>query len=293
MTNIAIFGKVLADDTVVYLQSLVDRLEKESCRMVVFQSFYQIIRDRIRFKQEPITFTRQEEIRDKIKFLLSIGGDGTLLDTATLVGNSGIPILGINTGKLGFLSAISKEEILPSIDDILSGHYTLDQRTLLRLVEPANLFTPHNYALNELTIYKKAPRSMLTISAYINDEFLNSYWADGLIISTPTGSTAYSLSCTGPILTPQSANFVITPIASHNLTVRPLVIPDDAIIRIHVEGRDPHYYITLDSRIQSLDKPVEIIIQKEDFKINLLQMEQKGFLKTIREKLKWGLDIRN
>jgi NAD+ kinase len=247
----------------------------------------------VTFRKDPILFSSQETIKGKADFLFSIGGDGTLLDTITMVGDSGIPIIGINMGRMGFLSSIAKSEILPALDEIMDNMYTIDQRTLLRLETPNHLFGEFNYALNDVTVYKTTSISLLTIKTYINNEFLNTYWADGLIVATPTGSTAYSLSCTGPILTPDSANFVITPIASHNLTVRPIVIPDNSQISLLVESRQSECFVGLDSRIEKIDSTIRLDISKENFKINLLRLSNKFFFKTIREKLKWGLDLRN
>jgi NAD+ kinase len=291
--NVALFGKSIVSNDVFYIQGLVDKLCSLEGRIYIHQHFYTIIRDQINFLKEPALFTFQKEIRDKIDYLFSIGGDGTLLDTITLVGDSGIPIIGINMGRLGFLSSISKDEILPAIDEILEHKFTLDQRTLLRLETPNHLFGEFNYAMNDVTVYKNTPISMLTIKTYINNEYLNTYWADGLIVATPTGSTAYSLSCTGPILAPDSSNFVITPIASHNLTVRPIVIPDHYRISLIIESRGIECCIGLDSRIEKTDNTIKLEICKEDFKINLLRRSNSNFFQTIREKLKWGLDIRN
>ena len=291
--NVALFGKTIANNDIQYVQSLVDRLGSLGGRVFVYDSFLKVLQEKINFPAQTVSFTTQADIRGSIDYLFSIGGDGTLLDTIPLVGDSGIPILGINMGRLGFLSSISKEEIIPAVEDIFEKKYFLDQRTLLRLESPESLFGANNYALNELTIYKNSPLSILTIHTYINNEFLNTYWADGLIVATPTGSTAYSLSCTGPIITPDSENFVITPIASHNLTVRPIVVPDKSTIKIVVEGRGIDCYAGLDSRNQKIANSVELVVRKEDFKINLLRTSNKNFFQTIREKLKWGLDIRN
>jgi len=291
--NVALYGKSFSPDDIVYFQGLIERLEATSEKLFIYEPFCRFLCERIHLTKEPVTFTRQSEIRDQVRFLYSVGGDGTLLDTITLVGNTGIPIVGVNLGRLGFLSSISKEEIVTAIDEILAGRYSLDQRTLLHLETTNGLFGEFNYALNDLTVFKRFPNSMLKIKTSINDEFLNTYWADGLIVATPTGSTAYSLSCTGPIITPHSGTFVITPIASHNLTVRPIVIPDDSNIRILVETRGADYSVSLDSRIENVGDSIELIIRKEDFSIYLLQMPGKNFFKTIREKLKWGLDIRN
>lgn len=291
--NVALFGKTISANDTFYLQEFIDRLSSLGGSVYIYRPFFDTIQETIRFDRQPIMFTVQQEIRDKVEYLFSIGGDGTLLNTITLVGDSGIPIIGINIGKLGFLSGISKEEILPALDDILKKKYQVDERTLLHLETNDRLFGEFNYALNDFTIYKSSPNSMLAIKMFINDEFLNTYWADGLIVATPTGSTAYSLSCTGPIITPDSENFVVTPIASHNLTVRPIVIPDTCIIRIMVESRNIECYIGLDSRIRKLEMPAELVIRKENFKINLIRMSGRNFFETIRAKLNWGLDIRN
>jgi len=291
--KVALFGKSISANDAPYLQEFIDRLWNLNGVVYIYEPFFLVIRENIRFDREPITFTTQNEIRDRVEYFFSIGGDGTLLDSIPLIGNSGIPVIGINMGRLGFLSGISKDQIIPALDDILGEKFTIDERTLLRLETKDPLFDEFNYALNDFTIYKSSPNSMLAIKTYVNDEFLNTYWADGLIVATPTGSTAYSLSCTGPILSPDSENFVITPIASHNLTVRPIVIPDTCTIRISVESRSVECYIGLDSRIRKLDVPVELVIKKEDFKVHLLRISGRNFFETIRAKLKWGLDIRN
>jgi NAD+ kinase len=210
-----------------------------------------------------------------------------------MVRDSGIPIMGINIGRLGFLSSISKDEILPAVDKVLSGDFQIDSRALIRLKQPGDLFGEMNYALNELSINRKDTTSLIVLHVYIDDMFLNSYWADGLIIATPTGSTAYSLSSGGPILAPGSENFVITPIAPHNLTVRPVVIPDKSKIRIIVEGREDQFLVSLDSRRAIIYSNFELIVEKTDFKVNMVQMKDRNFFMTIREKLKWGLDTRN
>lgn len=291
--NVALFGKSIVAADAPFIQGLLYKLGSLQGRIFIHSQFYSIIRELVTFQKEPVLFSNQAEIKGEADFLFSIGGDGTLLDTITLVGNSGIPIIGINMGRLGFLSSIAKDEILPAIDEIIEKKYSIDQRTLLKLETSNHLFGEFNYALNDLTVYKHTLISLLTIKTYINDEFLNTYWADGLIVATPTGSTAYSLSCTGPILTPDSANFVITPIASHNLTVRPIVIPDNSKISLIIESRGFECYVGLDSRIEKIDNTIRLDISKENFKINLLRLSNKFFFKTIREKLNWGLDIRN
>ncbi|MEI7724085.1 MAG: NAD kinase [Bacteroidota bacterium] len=291
--NIALFGKTATDAVLPFIQELVDVLYNLNGDTLIYQPFFESLGDKIIFRREPVKFTTQAEIENRVDFLFSIGGDGTILDAVGLVGNSGIPITGINLGRLGFLSSISKERIIPAINAIQTGHFQIEKRTLLRLDAPRNLFGLTNCALNDLTVYKPNVMSMLTIKTWINGEFLNAYWADGLIVATPTGSTAYSLSCTGPIITPDSETFLITPIASHNLTVRPIIIRDDSEIRIRVEGKNSEFIVSLDSHFEKVDNSVELIIRKADFKINLLRLSDKDFFQTIREKLNWGLDNRN
>lgn len=291
--NIALFGKTVNDTVLPFLQELVDALQELNGTTLIYQPFFENLGDRIIFKKEPVRFTVQSEIEQYADFLFSIGGDGTILDAVGIVGDSGIPITGINMGRLGFLSGIPKERIIPAIQAIQNGHYQIEKRTLLRLETPGHLFFPVNYALNELTVHKQNVMAMLTIRTWINGEFLNAYWADGLIVATPTGSTAYSMSCTGPIISPDSENFLITPIASHNLTVRPIIIRDDCEIRICVEGKNSEFLVSLDSRIEKIDQSVELTILKAPFKINLLRLTDKSFFQTIREKLNWGLDNRN
>ena len=229
-----------------------------------------------------------------IDMLLSIGGDGTMLDAVPLIGDSGIPMLGINMGRLGFLSSVAKDEIHQAIQQIVEGRYTIESRTLLELVAPQGVFHDKvNYALNEINIIRNPEHSLLAIKVFVNDVFLNTYWGDGILMATPTGSTAYSLSAGGPILTPDSHSFVITPIAAHNLTVRPIVIPDDSVVRIHVEGREKKFVFSMDSRVCALDTSVELVVRKADFCIHTVRMEGADFFSTIRNKLMWGKDNRN
>jgi NAD+ kinase len=225
--------------------------------------------------------------------MISLGGDGTLLDTVTLIRNSGIPVLGINYGRLGFLANIGKEEIADAIDAIAERKYVLDKRTLLHLEANMPLFGQTPYALNDFSIYKKENSPMIKIYTYLNGEFLNTYWADGLIVATPTGSTGYSLSCGGPVVFPDSSSFVITPIAPHNLNIRPIVVPDNNIISFEVESRTDDFICSLDSRRVTTGKEVQIAVKKESFDIRLIRMNENNFLQTLREKLSWGLDKRN
>lgn len=291
--KIALFGKTFADELFYYFQQLVEILDRHDVQVIIHQPFYEFVRNRIRFDKEPQTFIAHHELPGNADFMFSIGGDGTMLDAITLIRDSGIPLMGINLGRMGFLSSISKDEINQAVTALLKGEYTLEKRSMLCVETPEHLFGEINYALNELTVNKKDTGSMILVHVYIDNILLNSYWADGLIIATPTGSTAYSLSCNGPIITPDSENFVITPIATHNLTVRPVVIPDKSVIRLKVEGRMSQYLVGLDSRSAIIDSSTEIVIRKETFSINLVQRLNDNFFTTIRQKLMWGRDVRN
>ncbi len=291
--RIAIFGKRVSDKNLIYLKQLIQKLESNNAVLSIYEPYYEYVKDLVDFKSELVLFKSHEELVGKTDFLFSIGGDGTLLDTATLVRDSGIPIMGINLGRLGFLSSISRNEIDDAIDAIYKEKYDLDNRTLLRLKTDDSLFGNLNFALNDMTIIRKNTASLIVIHIWVDDVFVCTYWADGIVIATPTGSTAYSLSSGGPILTPGSENFVITPIAAHNLTIRPIVISDKSKIRIKVEGREEQYLVSLDSRFEAFSPSVELLVEKEEFKINLVQIANKTFFNTIRDKLKWGQDVRN
>lgn len=290
---IAIFGKEVSSENLKYVQRVIDKLVNKQCHLIIYRPFFEQYNGQVDFPPDIEFYEDYKGVVGKADFFFSIGGDGTVLESLTMVRDSGIPVMGINIGRLGFLSSISKDEILPAVDKVLAGDYQLDSRALIRLVEPADLFGEMNYALNELTITRKDTTSLIVLKVFVDDMFLNSYWADGLIIATPTGSTAYSLSSGGPILTPGSENFVITPIAPHNLTVRPVVIPDKSNIRIIIEGREDQFLVSLDSRKAIIRSHFELIVEKTDFKVNMLQMKGRNFFMTIREKLKWGLDARN
>lgn len=290
---IALFGREVSPEDLKYVQRVVDKLVQKKCPLTVYQPFYEVLQDQVKFPPGVELFDDYQGIVGKVDFMFSIGGDGTILQALTMVRDSGIPLMGINIGRLGFLSSIAKDEVLTAIDNVLDGDYQVDPRALVRLIQPKDLFGEMNYALNELTITRKDTTSLIVLHVYVDEMFLNSYWADGLIIATPTGSTAYSLSSGGPILTPGSENFVLTPIAPHNLTVRPIVIPDKSKIRIIVEGREEQFLVSLDSRRAIIYSNFELIIEKAEFKVNLVQMKERNFFMTIREKLKWGLDARN
>ncbi len=278
----------------VYLKKIIrfiSLLKDKGADLQIHKNLYYIIAPHISF--EPSTFEKHDEIDYTSNLIISLGGDGTLLDAVTVVRDSDIPILGVNIGKLGFLSSVSIDEAEEAINSIFNQKYELDKRSLIKLETPPGLFGSLNYGLNEVSVVKRDTSTMITISAYVNDCFLNTYWADGLIIATPTGSTGYSLSCGGPILSPDSNNFVITPIANHNLTVRPIVIPDSCRIKLKVHRHHKDFLCVIDSRSRALNSPSELIISKLDFYINLVRLEEKDFFKTIQNKLAWGLDKRN
>jgi NAD+ kinase len=291
--RIAIYGRNISEDVVPSLEIMLNEIEKTGSTSIVFESLDSLLRHKSKQKFSYTIFGSPSEIKGKIDFLLSVGGDGTMLDTITLVQNSGIPVLGVNTGRLGFLTSISIEEIAHAIDCLNKGHYALDKRNMLRLETDKTLFGDVNYALNELTIHKKDSSSMINIHTYLNGEYLTTYWADGLIIATPTGSTGYSLSCGGPIVAPQSANFVITPIAPHNLNVRPIVVSDKNIISLEIEGRSQYFLASLDSRSVTIDSSIQFAVRKEDFSFNIIRLDNQNFLQTLRNKLMWGMDSRN
>ncbi|NVO19658.1 MAG: NAD kinase [Bacteroidetes bacterium] len=291
--KIALYGKAFNPDHLEFFKLLIGRLEESGCKLLIWKPFYDFIHDKITFHPKAEVFSHHEQLPGKADYLLSIGGDGTMLDAIQLVRDSGIPIAGINLGRMGFLSSISRNEIIPAISDILEGRLRIEKRSLISIESPSDLFGDMSFALNELSINKKEMSSMVVVQVWINEQFLNSYWSDGLIVATPTGSTAYSMSCNGPIIAPESQNFVITPIAPHNLTVRPIVIPDSSRIRIKIDGRDKHALIRLDSRVCVFERETEIVIRKADFEVNLLQRNTENFFSTLRGKLNWGMDIRN
>ena len=289
--KIALFGKNIAPENGDYMRQLFKKLADSPTEIVVYQSFADII---AAYVPEGVQYTTfHSHIDLKADLLFSIGGDGTILDTVPFVLDSGIPVVGINMGRLGFLSSISKSEIDRAVNSVLTGDYTVEQRTLLELVSPEKVFDDVKYALNELNVIRNPEHSLLAIKVFVDDVYLNTYWGDGILLATPTGSTAYSLSAGGPIIVPNAKNFVITPIATHNLTVRPVVIPDDSTIRIQVEGREKKFVFSMDSRNCTLDTSVQLEVRKAGFCLNLARMRGEDFFGTIRNKLMWGKDNRN
>lgn len=291
--KVAVYGKSITEESRPFIEGFHQELIDVNAQVIVFNSLDAFIKEKCNIEINYQTFgDNQTLIEFKPDYLVTIGGDGTILDAVTLVRDSGIPILGINTGRLGFLANVSKENIRNAMRALKSKAYVIDERNLIR-VDSDQMDLDLNFAMNEITVSRKDTTAMVTVKVWINDEFLNSYWADGLIVATPTGSTGYSLSCGGPIIMPGSQNFVITPIAPHNLNVRPFVIPNSYKLRLKVEGREPQFLVSLDSRIYTLDAGSEIELKLENFKIKMIETEAQSFTSTLRNKLLWGLDKRN
>ena len=293
--KIAIFGQYYQNDTRPIIRDIFVFFNANDVELVIEETFLEILYREQIVKKQYKTFSDYSDLNSSFDAMISIGGDGTILRAATYVRDSGIPILGINAGRLGFLAKVQKEDIDDFLHIVLNKKYAISHRTLLSLSSDANIegLADINFAMNEITVSRKDTTSMITIETYLNGEYLNSYWADGLIISTPTGSTGYSLSCGGPILTPEVAAFVITPIAPHNLNARPLVIPDATEIELRVSGREDNYLVSLDSRIASVSNNAVLKIKKTSFKINMIEIPDETFFKTLRNKLLWGEDKRN
>ena len=291
--KVAIYSRIIDYDQKGEVQHLFDELGKENIELVIYEPFYETIRSSFRFPDKISIIRDSNDLTSAIDFLISLGGDGTLLDTVTLVRNKNIPILGINFGRLGFLASIGRTELSTAVQSLVKRTIVIDKRSLIHLDANKPLFGDVPYGLNEFAIHKTDTSPMIKIHTYLNGEFLNTYWADGVIVATPTGSTGYSLSCNGPVVFPESASFVITPVAPHNLNVRPIVVGDDNIISFEVEGRTDHFICALDSRKEIVDKKVQLAVQREAFTLSLVRLNENNFLQTLRNKLSWGLDTRN
>jgi len=291
--KVAIYSRVIDYDQKGEVQQLFDELGREKMELVIYEPFYETIRSSFRFPDKISIFKDSNDLTSSIDFLISLGGDGTLLDTVTLVRNKNIPVLGINFGRLGFLASIGRTELSTAVQSLVKRTTVIDKRSLIHLDANKPLFGDVPYGLNEFAIHKTDTSPMIKIHTYLNGEFLNTYWADGVIVATPTGSTGYSLSCNGPVVFPESASFVITPVAPHNLNVRPIVVGDDNIISFEVEGRADHFICALDSRKEIVDKKVQLAVQREAFTLSLVRLNENNFLQTLRTKLSWGLDTRN
>ncbi len=290
--KVAVHGKEFKRESAAFIAHIFEILALHNAEIIVSSPFSKFLKGTV-FKNLKFNTYNQGEPFNDVGLFISIGGDGTLLESITHIGAFETPIVGINTGRLGFLATIGKEEIDHVLQNVFDGNYSLDKRAVLRLQSNKEIFGKLNFALNDFTIMKKDSSSMITIHTFIDGEFLNSYWSDGIIVSTPTGSTGYSLSCGGPLIFPRSGNFVITPVSPHTLTVRPIIVTDSSEITFEIEGRSKRFLVSLDSRISSVDSTVKLKLAKADFKVNLIQLEDHHYFKTLRQKLNWGLDVRN
>ena len=291
--KVAVYNRIVDVDQYTELQHLFDELRNKNIEPVVYLPLYYRIKSAIRLPTNVLTFHDSADLDSSIDFVISLGGDGTLLDTVTLVRNKNIPVLGVNFGRLGFLASIGKDEVATAVTALVNGTFVIEKRSLIHLDANIPLFGEVPYALNEFAIHKTDVSPMIKVHTYLNGEFLNTYWADGLIVSTPTGSTGYSLSCGGPVVFPDSGSFVITPIAPHNLNVRPIVVPDNNIVSFEVEGRAEEFICMMDSRKEMVEKNIQLAVKKESFTISLVRLNENNFLQTLRTKLSWGLDKRN
>lgn len=291
--KIAIYGKPYPNALNESIGTLMDAIENHGFEVVFYERYYEYLEGAQLLKRAYSTFNRENVNISDFTCLVSVGGDGTLLDTATLIRDSNVPIIGINAGRLGFISSASIDEFEGVLKTLENQTFRFEERALLQIQTERNLFGDLNFALNEVTLHKKDTAAMVKIEVMLDDEFLNTYWADGLIVSTPTGSTAYSLSCGGPIVIPGSANMVVTPIAPHNLSIRPVVISHNSHLRMKITGRSENFLLALDSRTEVIYPGEEILVTRAPFTIRLIQPEGHTFVNTMRHKLGWGLDKRN
>jgi NAD+ kinase len=290
--KIAIHGRNFREEARPYVQELFRILAEKKADLQLSEQFGSFLQRNGVDTNQIKRFSHQRHIFDA-DFMISIGGDGTLLETVSYVGPRQTPILGINTGRLGFLATTSPQQAREAVNSLYNNYFVLEERSLIHLETDRELFDGNNFGLNEFTITKRDTASMIVVHTYIDGEYLNSYWADGLIVATPTGSTGYSLSCGGPVVLPQSGNFIISPVSPHNLNVRPLVVSDNSVISFEIQGRSKNYLISLDSRSRVVDAGIQLAVRKESFKARLVQLDGANFLQTLRNKLNWGLDVRN
>ncbi|MEJ2162814.1 MAG: NAD kinase [Robiginitalea sp.] len=290
--KVAIYGHGYSQDVLEPVETLLGELSRHQAGVAMEEEFARFLGLDTRIEHQ---FNLEGGLDASFDLFISFGGDGTILRAITYIKDLGVPIVGVNTGRLGFLSTCQKGQVREMIQEFVHGNYHLVERSLVTasLNKETSDGDSLDFALNEVTVSRKDTTSMITVETYLNEEYLTSYWADGLIIATPTGSTGYSLSCGGPVMMPTARSLVITPIAPHNLNARPLVISDDTEIRLKVSGREPEHLLSLDSRITSVDNETEIWVRKADFSIKMVEYTSESFLKTIRNKLLWGEDRRN
>ena len=291
--NVAIYGRKVTKQDAPDFEALLKTIKDLGWNAILEKELKAQLVKKAGFGSDCETFSSHHDLQSGIDFAFSVGGDGTFIKTVSYVRDSGVPILGINTGRLGFLANIGRDQIAATMDMIREKRFVFQKRSLLRVETEGDLFGEDNIALNEVTMHKKDTASMITVHATLDGNYLNSYWADGLIVATPTGSTAYSLSCGGPIITPGCQVHILTPIAPHNLNVRPMVVPDHMPIKLSIEGRERKYLISLDSNSKHVPQGSEILIRKAEFMINVMKFEDNTFLDTIRNKMLWGIDKRN
>ena len=292
--QVVIYSKVLHDLDIPYVQALFDALHRERVNTYIYAPYLEQLKGKIVFQRDVATVENYLDFKTHVfDFVITLGGDGTILDAILLARDSDVPIMGINLGRLGFLASIGKNKIQTAVMALVNGQYVVEWRRLLYLESNMPIFGDTRFALNDCTLLKRDTSSMITIHAFLNGAYLNSYWGDGLIIATPTGSTGYSLSCGGPIVFPNSGNFVITPVAPHNLNVRPIVISDSSVLSFEIEGRAENFLCTLDSRFETINSDYQLAVRSCDFSTKLVQLQDESFLKTLREKLNWGVDARN
>lgn len=295
MKKVAIYGQTYTVGAHKEIKILLDALEANNVVVFLESNFYEALKTEVELHKKYPTFSSHQDLNSSFDLLFTLGGDGTMLRAVSYVRDLDIPLLGINTGRLGFLATVKKEEIKEAIELLQNKEYTIQERTLLsvKTIPSSEKTSDLTFALNEITIARKNTTSMIGVKTYLNNEYLTNYWSDGLIIATPTGSTGYSLSCNGPVISPNSKSFVITPIAPHNLNARPMVIPDNTKIELEVDAREKSFLISLDSRIKSLPKNTKVIVEKAPFTIKSILPKNQSFLKTLRSKLLWGEDTRN
>jgi NAD+ kinase len=290
---VAIYGRKLKMAVSENVRILLSELQKRNIEFIIYTPFYRHLKYEHQIDLVCETFTKKEEVSKKIDFVFSLGGDGTILDAISWIGKKEIPVIGINFGRLGFLAGVTSDKIIDALDALANNSYEIDSRSMIAMSASKPVFEESSFALNEFTVQRSETSSMITVHTLLNGQRLNSYWADGLIISTPTGSTGYSLSCGGPIIHPNSKSFVITPVSPHNLNVRPMIVPDDVEITLRIEGRSRVFLTTLDSRVKNIDSSYEIKITKAPFETKLVRINKFNFFDAIREKLLWGQDMRN